>query len=291
MLTQSRAKWPKQHPDPPFSSLPQLQPNELIVTFVNHSTFLIQTDGITLLTDPIYSERASPVSFAGPRRVRPPGLPFDALPKVDVVLVSHNHYDHMDLPTLQRLERQHQPLFVTTLGNRQRLRKAGLKRVEELDWWQTLSVQSDFAITSTPAEHFSARSLSDRNRTLWGGFYLALPSFRVLFAGDSAYGAHFAAIRERLGAPGLALLPIGAYEPRWFMRDVHMNPDDAVKAHLDLSAALSIGMHFGTFQLSDEGFEQPITDLQAALLARDADPMLFSTLAFGESKIVHACIT
>lgn len=284
MLTRDRAKWPKQIPNPPFSSLLQRKSNELILTFVNHSTFLLQTEELTLLTDPIYSERASPVPFAGPRRMRKPGIPFEALPTVDVVLVSHNHYDHMDLPTLRRLEHQHRPAFVTTLGNRQRLVQAGLSRVEELDWWQGLSINSKLTITSTPAEHFSGRTLSDRNRALWGGFFLAFPRLRVLFAADSAYGPHFAMIRERLGRPNLALLPIGAYEPRWFMHNVHMNPNDAVKAHLDLAAARSVGMHFGTFHLSDEAFERPLTDLQASLLSHGVNPETFITLTAGESK-------
>src|SRR6185503_7337082 len=178
-----------------------------------------------VLTDPVWSERVSPVSWAGPKRVRPPGLAFEQLPRIDVVLISHNHYDHLDLDTLRRLERAHQPLFVTCLGNRAFLAQHGLGRVTELDWWDTAPVGSG-RVLCTPAQHWSGRGLSDRNRTLWGGFVIELADRTVYFAGDTGYCAQFAEIRSRYGVVDVALLPIAAYKPRWFMREQHMNPDE-----------------------------------------------------------------
>ena len=275
-------------------SLPtEIRAGEAVVTFVGHSTFLVQLAGGTnLLTDPIWSERASPVAFAGPRRARRPGLAFETLPPVHIVLVSHNHYDHLDLPTLRRLDERDQPLFLTGLGNRRYLRGKGLRRVEEMDWWQTFPVPDpgpcNLEITFTPAQHWSARSVGKRNRTLWGGFWLRQGgNFQVFFAGDSAYGPHFQTIHDRLGTPDLAFLPIGAYEPRWFMREMHMNPDEAVQAHLTLAARESVGMHFGTFQLTDEGVDQPAEALASSLQVRAIGPESFRVPRFGETFRVH----
>ena len=279
--------WPA-HPDADAVSpaLPTLiQPGELAATFVGHSTFLLQFDGgLNVLTDPIWSERASPVSFAGPRRVRPPALAFDSLPPIAVVLVSHGHYDHLDLPTLHRLDKRFQPLFLTGLGNRAFLQKAGLESVEELDWWQTFRFPGhEMEATFTPAQHWSARRATQRNRTLWGGFWLRQGTLRVFFAADSGFGRHFALIRQRLGVPTTTFLPIGAYEPRWFMREQHMNPDEAVQAHLALGSAHSVAMHFGTFRLTDEGINEPARALAASLQARGVPPANFCVPLFGET--------
>ena len=229
LATRRRGQWPAWVDDvPPSAPPPTPGPGQLAVTFVNHSTFLLQRDGINVLTDPVWSERASPLSWAGPRRVRRPGIDLDHLPPVHVVLVSHNHYDHMDLPTLRRLDRLHRPLFVSGRGNRSKLERSGLGRVAELDWWQALDAVPGLGVTMTPAQHFSRRGLFDVNRSLWGGFMLHFGSYKVYFAGDSGYGPHFAAIRERLGPPDVALLPIGAYEPRRIMQFNHVNPEEAV---------------------------------------------------------------
>ena len=282
--------WPENaRPDAVAPLLPTaMDEREAAVTFVGHSTFLVQfASGLNILTDPIWSERASPVAFAGPRRARPPALALGELPPVGLVLVSHGHYDHLDVPTLRQLDERFQPLFLTGLGNRAFLRGKGLRRVEELDWWQSYNLGENGGgpnVTFTPAQHWSARSATRRNRPLWGGFWLAavgVPS--VYFTGDSGYGAHFGLIRERLGAPDLALVPIGAYEPRWFMRDQHMNPDDAVQAHLALGARRSVAMHFGTFRLTDEGIDQPAEALAASLRARGVDPAVFQIPRFGET--------
>ena len=234
------------------------------------------------MTDPMYSRRAGPFNLVGPSRVRDPAVSFDDLPPVSVVLLSHNHYDHCDLPTLRRLAQRFNPLVVTPLGNARLVRSAGIERVEERDWWGRLELQS-LVITLTPAQHFSARGPFDRNRALWGGFVIAIDRTRVYFAGDTAYADFFHDIRRRLGPIDLALLPIGAYEPRWFMRAVHMDPAEAVQAHLDLEASESIGMHFGTFQLTAEGIDEPLRALDAARRARGVPPSRFRAVGFGES--------
>ena len=282
LLLTPRARWP-----PEVSVEPRRPPNpgpgEVVVTFVGHATFLIQVAATSILIDPIYSKRASPVPFAGPRRVRAQGVRFDDLPTISLVLLSHNHYDHCDLRTLQLLERRFQPPIVTPLGNGRLLRSAGIRQVEEIDWWEKTAGAAPLPITLTPAQHFSARSMFDRNRALWGGFLIEAGGHRIFFAGDTGYGPHFREIAARLGSVDLALLPIGAYEPRWFMKDIHMNPAEAVRAHLDLAARHSIGMHFGTFQLTPEGIEEPVRELAKSLRDRGVPAERFRTVEVGES--------
>jgi L-ascorbate metabolism protein UlaG (beta-lactamase superfamily) len=253
-----------------------------VLTFVGHATWLIQTAAGNILTDPMYSQRAGPLNMAGPRRVRQPSVPFDDLPAISTVLLSHNHYDHCDVPTLRRLARRFDPVVIAPLGNGALVRSSGIRRVEELDWWQDAKT-SALPVTLTPAQHFSARGPFDRNRALWGGFMLTAGGARVYFAGDSAYTPVFREIRQRLGPIDLALLPIGAYEPRWFMQVVHMNPAEAVQAHLDLEASASVAMHFGTFQLTTEGIDDPPRALEEACRARNLAPSRFRVLPFGES--------
>jgi L-ascorbate metabolism protein UlaG (beta-lactamase superfamily) len=282
-----RVRWPEWIDDvPPSAPPPSPGPRQVAVTFINHSTFLLQFGSLNVLTDPIWSMRCSPVSWTGPKRVRRPGIDLDHLPPIDVVLVSHNHYDHMDLATLRRLEQRHSPLFVTGRGNRRFLQRRGFKRVEELGWWQTLPIPGEAAVTMTPAQHFTRRGLFDTNRTLWGGFWLRQGAFNVYFTGDSGYASHFREIRQRLGAPNVALLPIGAYEPRWFMKVNHIDPDEAVRAHVDLAVRQSFAMHHGTFQLTDEPIHEPIDKLRAALKAQDLDDDAFRVLHFGETCMV-----
>jgi L-ascorbate metabolism protein UlaG (beta-lactamase superfamily) len=282
--TRRRVAWPAQVVNRARPELPAtLAPGALALTFVNHITFLVQLDGVNLLTDPVYSERASPFRRLGPRRVRAPGLAFEALPPVHVVLISHNHYDHLDIVTLRRLQSQHAPCFVTTLGNGPFLREFGLRRVEELDWWEHCEL-GHCRVELTPAQHWSARGPRNRNRTLWGGFIVQAAGRRVFFAGDTGYGPHFAELRARSGPIDLALLPIGAYEPRWFMCDQHMNPEDAVRAHVDLGAPLSVGTHFGCFQLTDEGIDDPPRELGRALAERGLSDQRFIVLETGETR-------
>ncbi len=278
-----RTPWVRPPADPSFSPPPgEVQPGNAAISFINHASFLIRLPGAVLLTDPIFSRRCSPVGWAGPSRVRPPGIALADLPRPDVVLLSHNHYDHMDLPSLRELQRRFAPRFVTTLGNARALARQGIDATE-LDWWQD-TAHGGIRITATPARHFSARTPFDRNRTLWAGFMIRSPEGRILFAGDSGYGAHWRDIAARLGAPDVALLPIGAYEPRWFMKAAHMNPAEAVQAHLDLGARRSVGMHFGTFQLTDEAIDAPLDALDEALREADVSPGTFVTHGFGETR-------
>ncbi len=275
--------WVKPPPDPRFPQPPAgVAAGHVAVSFINHASFLLRLPEAVVLTDPIFSERCSPVSWAGPRRARPPGIALSDLPRPDIVLLSHNHYDHMDIPSLREIQRRHAPRFVTLAGNARTLGKHGIVAAE-LDWWQTAAL-GGLSVTATPARHFSARTPFDRNRALWGGFMLATEAGRVLFAGDSATGPHWRAIRERLGAPGVALLPIGAYEPRWFMAAAHMNPQEAVDAHRDLGARQSVGMHFGTFRLTDEAIDAPLHALEAAKESSGVAPDSFVTLGFGETR-------
>jgi L-ascorbate metabolism protein UlaG (beta-lactamase superfamily) len=281
LLLQSRTRWPEQVAVVPAVP-PSLDGSTAVVTFVGHSTFLIQTPAGNILTDPMYSERAGPWNLLGPRRVRPPAVTLDDLPPVSIVLLSHGHYDHLDLRTLRTLARRFDPLVIAPLGHDAIVRSAGVRNVETLDWWDG-SKRAPLAVTMTPAHHFTARTPFDRNRALWGGFVVGAGNRRIYFAGDTAYVPFFADIRERLGPIDLALLPIGAYEPRWFMRSVHMNPAEAVQAHLDLEAAQSIGMHFGTFQLTTEGIDDPVNALAGTLRERNVPASRFRAIGFGES--------
>ncbi len=282
-LEQKRVPWPAAMRDPSYPPPPpSVAQGTVAVCFVNHATFLLRFADAVVLTDPIFSQRCSPVPWAGPKRVRPPGLALEDLPRPDIVLLSHNHYDHMDLPSLRALQARFAPRFVTTLGNAPALARLGIEAVE-LDWWQQAEA-GPLRITATPARHFSARTPFDRDRTLWAGFMVECGGGRLLFAGDSGMGPHWASIRARLGAPGVALLPIGAYEPRWFMAPVHMDPAEAVQAHRALGAHRSVGMHFGTFQLTDEAIDAPLLALAAAREAAGLDEAAFTTHGFGETR-------
>jgi L-ascorbate metabolism protein UlaG (beta-lactamase superfamily) len=240
------------------------------VTLVNHSTVLLQQCveqcGLNILTDPIWSERTSPFSWIGPRRRRKPGVRLEDLPPIGAVLLSHNHYDHMDLPTLRRLVARGASSFVVPTGCARLLRQHNIGPAHELDWGQSVSL-GGVTIHCVPARHFSSRTLWDRNATLWCGYVIETQDGLIYFAGDTAFGPHFARIREMFGekpAPlRLALLPIGAYEPRWFMSPVHMDPEEAVQAHEILDAKTSIAIHHGTFQLADEGVDTPRERLKA----------------------------
>jgi L-ascorbate metabolism protein UlaG (beta-lactamase superfamily) len=286
MLREPRTPWPPQIDEPPRRPAP-LDGAAAVVTFVGHSTFLIQTPAGHILTDPMYSQRAGPFNWLGPRRVRRPAVRFEDLPPISIVALSHNHYDHCDLPTLRTLAARFDPIVVTPLGNARLVRSAGVRRVEELDWWQPAG-STAIPITLTPARHFSARTPFDRNRALWGGFLIAAARARIFFAADTAYGPFFRTVAAQLGPIDLALLPIGAYEPRWFMHAVHMNPAEAVQAHLDLGARASVGMHYGTFQLTAEGIDEPVRALDEACRDSRVPRSQFRTLAFGESMRVEA---
>ncbi|MBS1911997.1 MAG: MBL fold metallo-hydrolase [Bacteroidetes bacterium] len=260
---------------------------ELLVTFVNHSTVLIQLDGVNILTDPVWSHRISPVSFAGPVRHRPAGIRFEDLPPIDVVLLSHNHYDHLDAPTMQRLAREHGPRIFTSLGNTAYLESIGVGNSSDMDWWDGAELPGHLQLTCVPAQHFSGRGLGDRDCTLWCGFVVEGKGGTVYFAADTGMAQHhFTAIRERFNDITLALLPIGAYRPRWFMAPVHMGPDEAVEAHLLLQARQSMGIHFGTFAQADDGEFEPIELLNETLDVRGIAREEFFVLENGASRLV-----
>jgi L-ascorbate metabolism protein UlaG (beta-lactamase superfamily) len=289
MLREPRSRWPAWVENEGVPRLHErLGRGDVAITFVNHVTFLIQTGGATLLTDPVWSERASPFRRMGPKRVRRPGVAFDDLPKIDLVLLSHNHYDHLDVATLRRLRQRFSPSVLAAAGDARILGPIGFADLRELDWWDALAFAGGLKITFVPAQHFSARRLLDRQRSLWGGYMVETQGRRIYFAGDSGYSRHFIDIKERLGSPDIALLGIGAYEPRWFMQPMHMNPAEAVEAHRDLAARHSIGMHFGTFQLSSEAIDQPRRELAEALAAAGVADGEFVTLQEGETRLYGA---
>ena len=268
-LKEKAAVWERSVPV--HQSRPAISVTGLRATIVGHASVLIQSGGLNVLTDPIWSDRASPLPFIGPRRVAAPGIAFDALPRIDAVLVSHNHYDHMDIATLRRLHGLHAPLIVTALGNDTILRRSipGV-RVAARDWWDSVDIGQGGTVTIVPAYHWSARSGRDRRMALWCGFMLSTPGGRAHFAGDTGYGDGriFRDVRSRLGRPDLALIPIGAYAPRWFMRAQHTDPPEAVQILEDLEARRALGIHWGVFQLTDERRDEPPELLLEALAKR-----------------------
>jgi L-ascorbate metabolism protein UlaG (beta-lactamase superfamily) len=234
-------------------------------TWVGHATFVLRTAQSVILTDPVFSAVAGPGGLLGPRRAMDPGVAFEALPRVDMVLLSHDHYDHCDFPTLRRLARRDDPLVVAPLGHRALLARAGMKRIVELDWWQAHAASPGLEVTLVPSRHWSRRSPWGTNKRLWGGFMVRTAGRLLYFVGDSGYDpALFKEMGRRCGAPDLAMIPIGAYEPRWFMAAAHMNPEEAVRVHRDVGARLSVAMHWGTFQLTDEGRDDPVLALADA---------------------------
>ena len=280
-LKNQRQAWPRWIESSAQAVIPvQIAKGQAHVTFVNHATVLVQTSEFNFLTDPVWSKRVSPFSWAGPARVREPGIQFDRLPRIDAVLVSHNHYDHLDIETLKRLDTQFSPLFYVALGDAKILRQAGIRQVQEMNWW-TCHTDRSAQITFLPAQHWSGRWTYDRCRSLWGSFGIEIEGAKIYFAGDTGWSPHFKMIQENWGSPDLALFPIGAYEPRWFMKDFHMNPEDAVQAFLDLRARFAMAIHFGTWQLTDEGIDQPFEDLGKALAKHQISSKKFFTLPQG----------
>jgi len=264
--------------------LPHPTAQSMVVTWVNHSTFLIQSSSLNILTDPIWSERCSPVSFAGPKRVVKPGIEFDKLPKIDVVIVSHNHYDHLDLSTLIELSKRDRPFILVPLGDKKWLESEGVENVFELDWYETKQFK-ETQFTFLPAQHWSARGMFDRNLSLWGAWGIDFSDYKMLHAGDTGYGPHFKQIKERWGKADFAMIPVGAYEPRWFMKAMHMNPEDALLAFKDLEASQAVGMHLETFQLTDEARGEPREQFQKLIKKNQIEN--FEILEIGESRILN----
>jgi len=285
-LSGDTGPWTRDLDEPPAAApAASVGEGRLVATVVNHATVLVQADGLNILTDPVWSQRVSPLSWIGPRRYRPPAIRFEDLPPIDVVLISHNHYDHLDLATVARLAEHHDPAFVVPLGDAEFLRGIGIKRVVELDWWQAWTLPNGRQIHGVPVQHWSGRSVlpSDQNRSLWQGYVIETAAGPVYFAGDTGYADHFERAHERFGNMRLALLPIGAYEPRWFLAYQHMNPAEAVQAHLELRAQTSLAIHWGTFKLTAEGQLQPRQDLIAARRERGLSDVSFQVPDFGEA--------
>ena len=266
MLNRQKGEW-KELKDMPYGEKPESRIDSGIrITFINHTSFLIQVDGINILTDPVYSKRASPFTWSGPKRMRPPGIRFDDLPPIDLVLLSHNHYDHLDLDIIKKLHDKFHPNIYTALGIRSLLAKNGISKSVDMDWWNEEAFNNNLKIVALPAQHFSGRGMFDRDATLWCGFAIKCREGNIYFAADTGYNeASFKEIGRRFSPIRLSILPIGAYKPKWFMQPVHCSPDEAVKIHLDVKSKTSIGSHFGTFPLADEGMAEPVTDLKNAL--------------------------
>jgi L-ascorbate metabolism protein UlaG (beta-lactamase superfamily) len=259
-------------------------PSEPTVTWVGHSTLLIQLDGVNVLTDPQWSERASPVAWAGPRRVAAPGLAFEDLPPIHVVLVSHDHYDHLDLPTVRRLARDHRPTFFVPLGLKAWLADAGIvEEVVELDWWDDRQVRG-LVVTCVPAQHFAARALFDTNRRLWAGWTIAGNGRRLFFAGDTGHYDGFREIGRRLGPFDLAAIPIGAYVPASIMRFSHTTPEEALQLFADVRGERFLAVHWGTFDLAEEPIDEPPERLRAEARRRGLDPGRVWVLKPGETR-------
>ena len=281
---EKREKWPRAYPSPHQPKV-EARVDGLRSTLIGHASYLLQVAGLNILIDPVFTKRASPFQFAGPKRVNPPGIPLDALPPIDAVLVTHNHYDHMDKSSLWKLEHKHTPQFVVPLGVDVNLARGSRKpnRIHALDWGQSFAL-GGLTIHAVPTYHWSARWLNDRRMTLWCSFVIETPQGTIYHIGDTGYGAgEFSKrVRRDFGPIALAHIPIGAYEPRWFMKNHHVNPEEAVQIFQDCGAARAIGHHWGTFQLTNEAIDQPEKDLAAALDAAGIQTQRFIAFRPGQ---------
>jgi L-ascorbate metabolism protein UlaG (beta-lactamase superfamily) len=282
------ARWPKHFASPHAGAKPdaRIGGDGLRVTMIGHASLLIQVAGLNILTDPVWSDRVSPVSFIGPRRHNPPGIAQVDLPPIDIIVVTHNHYDHLDLKTLGALHRAHAPRIVTPLGNDTIIGKVlPQARITVTDWGDRTQLAHDVALHTEPCHHWSARGSRDRRMALWAAFVIETPAGKIYHIGDTGFhhGINYRAAAEKHGGFRLANLPIGAYEPRWFMQAQHQNPQEAVEGMRMANAAHAIGHHWGTFQLTDEAVDAPINALQTALAEKRIDPTLFRALRPGEA--------
>ncbi|MEQ8546634.1 MAG: MBL fold metallo-hydrolase [Cyclobacteriaceae bacterium] len=273
MITRKKGKWTSNYETFQGSKPQSMVHDDLVVTFINHSTFLIQTDSLNILTDPVWSKRVSPFSFLGPKRMRPAGIRLADLPNIDLVLLSHNHYDHLDIQTLKKLNDQFKPLIITSLGVGKYLKKQGITTYKELDWWEKASVGVE--VTAVPAQHFSGRGMFDRDKTLWCGFTMKTSTRKLYFAGDSGWGKFFKEIGAKEGPFDLSFIPIGAFQPLWFMNPIHISPFEAVDVHRAVKSKLSLAMHFGTFPLADDAQGEAESEFHRAVKKRQLPPNEF----------------
>ena len=288
---------PKEAPGVPADQLPAFVPpviapdlnsinhapgDAIQVTWIGHAGFLIQAGGLNILTDPQFSERASPVSFAGPKRLAPPGLAIKDLPKIDAVIVSHNHYDHLDSDTVKALGNA--PRYFVPPGFKPWLKERGITNVQELDWWEWADLRG-LRFHAVPAQHFTNRTLFDRNEALWAGWVIETPVGKIFFSGDTGYAPLFAEIGKQLGPMRLSFIPIGGYSPRWFMKAMHVDPPEAVRIHQDVRSEQSVGMHWATFKLTDEHLSEPPLYLNKALKEAGISEERFIVMKIGETRV------
>lgn len=275
-------RWPRSV-EIPISKEPKKHvSNGVLITFINHATVLIQGNGVNIVSDPVFSDQIGPLPFIGPKRHKKAGISFDQFPKIDVVVISHNHYDHLDVRSLRQLVERDSPIVLVGVGNGKYFRKWKIEGAIEIDLWEEICLHG-VSFTFTPAHHWSGRTLTDRNETRCGGFYIRFDKKTVYFAGDTGFGSVFESVRTKLGPPNVALLPIGAYEPRWFMRDCHMNPEDSVLACLELGASTCIAIHHSCFNLASEGMTDPLIELEEAKKVHGIAKNQFRVLEHGES--------
>lgn len=284
-LMAKKAPWPKRIKDSLYvMPSPRIFNEKVHVVWIGHCTFLIQTAGLNILTDPVWSERVGPIGI-GPKRVQAPGIRFEHLPKIDVVCISHNHYDHLDLRTVKRLYEVHNPIFITPLGNDRILKKVSSEiRVQTGQWGAKFEIAESVKCFIEPAIHWSARSLWDKNHTLWSAFVFKTPQRNIYFAGDTGYGngQHFTEVLKKHGEFDLAFLPIGAFKPRWFMKRYHMDPFDAILAWEKLGCPHAIPMHYQTFPLANEGYHEPLTLLLSEQKRWGKNNRGFHSLSIGQ---------
>ncbi|MGO4564499.1 MBL fold metallo-hydrolase [Rhizobium sp. 2YAF20] len=282
-----RSKWPSSIASCSAPVRPDVRVGDqaLRVTMIGHASLLVQVAGLNILTDPVWSERVSPFSFIGPKRVVPPGIRFEDLPPIDLVLVSHNHYDHLDVATLKRLHEAHAPRFVTPLGNDTIIHRAVPQaNITTTDWDERIAISKEVTIDAEPCHHWSARGMGDRRMALWAAFVISTPAGKIYHVGDTGFhdGINYRAAADKHGSFRLAILPFGAYEPRWFMKGQHQNPEEAVQGMQLCKAAHAVGHHFGTFQLTDEAIDDPVRQLGDALKRHSIGPERFRPLHAGE---------
>lgn len=286
-----KAKWPQEYPSPFDKAKPdaRVEGNDIKITMIGHATLLVQVAGLNFITDPVFVERASPVQFAGPKRVNPPGVRFEDLPPIDYVLLSHNHYDHLDLESLDRLVKEHDAEIICPLGNDVIVadKNSNAKFITG-DWGDVAELNNDCRVHFEPAHHWSARGVKDRRMALWAAFVLETPQGKIYHVGDTGFhkGINYKALAEKHGEMRASILPIGAYEPRWFMKGQHQNPDEAVQGHLLCKSQVTIAHHWGTFQLTNEAIEAPLEALAEAKQKHGLADDAFVVLRPGEATSV-----
>lgn len=282
------ATWPTSRPLKQSPRVGQALKNQQVaITWIGHSSFLAEFENFRILMDPVYSKQIGPAGMFGPTRVVEPGLSLENTPKIDLILLSHDHFDHMDLPTLEFFAKRDNPTIIAGKGNKPLLQDTGFSKIVELNWWENHSLENIVDITFVPAQHWSTRNLFSRNTTLWGGFYFKMKEKKYYFVGDTGYHPKlFKEIQERVGSPDFSFIPVGAYAERNFMKDQHVNPEEAVAIHQDVKSKVSVGMHFGTFQLTDEPIDEPCELLKTEAKIKALATADFTCMEHGETRFL-----